>query len=37
MSPAALQLTRAWCDALISDAAFANWMNDQQALHTLSL
>ena len=34
-TPAALPLAAAWCDALKSDSAFANWLNDQQALNKL--
>ena len=34
-TPKALPLAEAWCDAVKSDAAFANWKNDQQALNEL--
>ena len=35
MRPSALPLAQAWCAALRSDAAFANWKNDQQSLNEL--
>ena len=34
-TPAALPLAEEWCDVLKSDAAFANWKNDQQTLNEL--
>ena len=35
MAPDALPLVEEWCDVLKSDAAFANWKNDQQTLNQL--
>ena len=37
MRPSCLQLAEAWVKAVASDAAFANWMNDQQGLNKLLL
>ena len=34
-TPRALALAQRWCEAVASDAAFANWKNDQQALNEL--
>ena len=34
-TPNATGLAQRWCDAVASDAAFANWKNDQQALNEL--
>ena len=31
MTPACVPLAEAWVQAVASDKAFANWMNDQQA------
>jgi hypothetical protein len=34
-TPAARRLAESWCEVLKSDAAFANWKNDQQTLNEL--
>ena len=34
-TPKALKLSEEWCEVLKSDAAFANWKNDQQTLNEL--
>jgi hypothetical protein len=36
MTPSARPLAEEWCNGLKSDAAFANWKNDQQTLNQLA-